>query len=131
MLKILLVDDSRVTRRMLLDVLLSGSFKDSEFLEAVDGEDALKKLEARNFEVDAVICDLYMPNLDGLGFLEALKARKPPRSFPVIILTADARNARGQEAVQHGAAALLAKPFSPQSVTASLESVLGQRGEPR
>jgi CheY-like chemotaxis protein len=52
MYRILLVDDSRVTRRMLQDMLSTSGFADCELLEAIDGEDSAKI--TRNYSVDAV-----------------------------------------------------------------------------
>jgi chemotaxis family two-component system sensor histidine kinase/response regulator PixL len=77
--------------------------------------------------VDAIFCDLCMPNMDGIGFLDAMQSRADLKSCPVIILTADARNARGSEALRRGARALLAKPFSPKAVSATLKDVLEPR----
>jgi two-component system chemotaxis response regulator CheY len=129
MYRILLVDDSRVMRRMLKDMLAARGFADSEYVEAVDGEDALQKLAERNYSVDAVFCDLCMPNMDGLKFLEALKAGN--RSVPVIVLTADTRGSREEEAIARGAAGVLMKPFTPDAVAGSLEDVLRRKNEVR
>ena len=75
MYRILLVDDSRVMRRMLRDMLAESGFADCEFVEAVDGQDALEKMTARGNAVDAIFCDLCMPNMDGISFLDAMQSR--------------------------------------------------------
>jgi two-component system chemotaxis response regulator CheY len=129
MYRILLVDDSRVMRRMLQDMLSTSGFADCEFVEAVDGEDAMRKLAERNYSVDVVFCDLCMPNMDGLAFLDTLRAGN--RSVPVIVLTADNRGSREEEAIARGAAGLLRKPFTPEAVAGSLEKVLRPREEAR
>lgn len=131
MYRILLVDDSRVMRRMLQNMLVESGFTDCEFLEAEDGNDALKKLAEIDYKLDAVFCDLCMPNLDGLGLLDALSAHNPVKSCPVIVLTADARRTHGREALLRGATALLRKPFTPEAVVSVLKKVLGQEKMPR
>jgi two-component system chemotaxis response regulator CheY len=120
--RILLVDDSRVMRSMLHDMLSAAGYADCEFIEAIDGQDALEKLAARKYEVDAIFCDLWMPNMDGLAFLDSLRAEG--RLLPVIVLTADNRGSRGEEAIAKGAAGLLRKPFTREEVAGSLEKVL-------
>ncbi len=124
MYRILLVDDSRVMRRMLQNTLATSGFSDCEFLEAVDGQDALRKLSEAGYKVDAVFCDLCMPNMDGLGLLDALSAHGALRSCPVIVLTADARKTHGREALLRGATALLRKPFTADDVVKVLRTAL-------
>src|SRR4030095_979877 len=123
MRRILLVDDSRVMRKMLQNTLVTAGFTDVEFAEAVDGRDALKKLAELGYKVDAIFCDLCMPNLDGLGLLDALSAHGALPSCPVIVLTADARKTHGREALLRGAAGLLRKPFTADEVVAVLRKV--------
>lgn len=130
MYQILLVDDSRVMRRMLQNMLVEAGFSACEFLEAVDGQDALKKLAEVQYRVDAVFCDLCMPNMDGLGLLDALTAHGVLESCPVIVLTADARKTHGREALLRGATALLRKPFTADAVVQVLRKVLAQEELP-
>lgn len=130
MYRIMLVDDSRVMRRMLQNTLVDAGFSDSEFLEAVDGQEALIKLAEVDYKIDAVFCDLCMPNLDGLGLLDALSRHDALKRCPVIVLTADARRTHGREALLRGAAALLRKPFTAEDVVKVLRKVLSEEGVP-
>ena len=124
MLKILLVDDSGVMRRMLRRAVLDTGLGEFTFLEASDGKKALQTLEQENFSVDLVFCDLCMPELDGLEFLESLAAKQKLDSCPVIILTGDARESRAQEALVRGARKLISKPFKAETLSEVLEEVL-------
>jgi CheY-like chemotaxis protein len=124
MYRILLVDDSRVMRKLLQNVLVSNGYADSEFPEASDGNEALQRLEQFSFKVDAIFCDLSMPNLDGLGFIDALAARKRLGMCPLIVLTADGSQSRGREVLLRGASALLRKPFNADEVSAVLGRLL-------
>lgn len=127
MYKFLLIDDSRVMRRMLQNTLKAIGYESDEFIEAVDGENALEQLQNVNFSVDVIFCDLSMPNLDGIGFLEALSARGLLAKLPVIVLTGDIRESRGREALTRGARKLISKPFTPDVVRGAVAEVLEER----
>lgn len=127
MRRVLLVDDSRVMRRLLANTLADAGFLGLELIEAADGRDALQRLAEVDFAVDAVFCDLCMPNLDGLGLLDALAEHGVLASCPVIVLTADARKTHGREALLRGATALLRKPFTAKDVGDVLRKAIAER----
>jgi len=109
MKRILLVDDSRVTRELVKVYLIA---KDVELVEAADGVEALEKV--RENPPDLVLADLRMPRLDGYGLCAALRDDPSTRAVPVVILTssADAETARRARAA--GAREVLRKPIQPQ-----------------
>ena len=121
---ILVVDDSRVMRRIIRKTLITAGFSDCEFLEAGDGKEALERLETVEYGVQAVFCDLYMPKMDGITLLDELSNRGVLGSFPLIVLTADARKAQGEEALAHGASALVAKPFTAEEISEVMREVV-------
>ena len=98
------------------------------FLEASNGKEALKVLEQAEFSVDLIFCDLCMPEMGGLEFLQALKAMDVLETCPVIILTGDAREKRAQEALSCGARKLMAKPFTAEALADALDQVLHPTG---
>ena len=109
MKRILLVDDSRVTRELIKVYLIA---KDVELQEAEDGAEALRMI--RTSPPDLVLADLRMPRLDGYGLCQALQADPRLRKVPVLILTSnrDAEVERRLKAV--GARQVLQKPIQPQ-----------------
>ncbi len=109
MKRILLVDDSRVTRELIKVYLIA---KDVELQEAEDGAEALRMI--RTSPPDLVLADLRMPRLDGYGLCQALQADPRLRKVPVLILTSnrDAEAERRLKAV--GARQVLQKPIQPQ-----------------
>ena len=127
MFKFLIVDDSRVMRRMLQNTLKAVGYDSSEFIEAADGRDALELLDTFDYDVDVIFCDLCMPNLDGLGLIEALSATGRLKEIPVVVCTGDIREARGREALEKGARKLVCKPFTSDNVSEALSDVMGQR----
>ena len=122
---ILLVDDSRVTREVLKVYLIP---RGVDFLEAVDGADAL--VRARTRRPDLVVADLRMPKLDGPGLCAAMRADRALRDVPVIILTGvrDAESAK--RCLEAGAREVLLKPIQPGPLLESVSRYLDARPSP-
>jgi two-component system, OmpR family, alkaline phosphatase synthesis response regulator PhoP len=78
---------------------------------------------AARYRPDAILLDVVMPDLDGPGTLEALRAQTSTSATPVVFLTADA----GQPGrlVELGAAGVIAKPFQPSALAEQLREMLG------
>ncbi len=115
MKRILLVDDSRVTRELIKVYLIA---KDVTLLEAVDGLDALEKVRADR--PDLVIADMRMPRLDGAGLCEALRGDAATRAVPVVILTSNGDADTRRRARAAGAREVLRKPIQPQALLAAV-----------
>jgi two-component system cell cycle response regulator len=116
--KILIIDDSNAARIALRSVL-----EDSDvfevILEARDGLEGLKQLLAE--PVDAVICDLEMPGLDGEKLLAAQRARTSGEDVPFLFLTAHRDPDRIARLLRAGASDWIQKPFHPSELLARLE----------
>jgi len=104
--RVLVVDDSAFARKVVRE-----SLEQSSEIEVVgiarDGLDALEKIAA--LEPDVVTLDLVMPNLDGLGVLQALAMRQP-RPPVVVVSMADEDSELGVAALQAGAFEVVKKP---------------------
>ena len=111
MKRILLVDDSRVTRELIKVYLIA---KDVTLLEAVDGQDALEQVQAD--PPDLVLADMRMPRLDGAALCEALKRDPRTRDVPVVILTSNGDADTRRRAKAAGAREVLRKPIQPQEL---------------
>jgi two-component system chemotaxis response regulator CheY len=122
MKRILLVDDSRVTRELIKVYLIA---KDVTLVEAVDGQDALEKVRAD--PPDLVLADMRMPRLDGAGLCEALRDDPATRAVPVVILTSNGDADTRRRARSAGAREVLRKPIQPQAL---LEAVNRHVGPP-
>jgi two-component system response regulator AtoC len=105
--KVLVVDDDAALRFTLEEVLEEKGF---ERVSAVSGEEALRLLAG----VDAVITDLAMPGMDGLGLLARLREQDP--DLPVILLTAHGNERIAVQAMKAGAYDYLHKPFSSEEL---------------
>ena len=118
--KILVVDDSKITRRMQKRMIQMLDLS-TEVVEAGDGAEALEVLKGQ--AVDLVLCDLNMPNLDGEGFVRALRGGGETK-LPVVVVTSDHSVARSERLIQLGATAYLTKPTSPEKLRAVIYPLL-------
>lgn len=116
--KILVVDDSRMVRSQVTLALVDAGF---EVVEACDGRDALQKLDDGG--VSLVVCDINMPNMDGIEFLDRLRT-KPFRAPPVVMLTTEGQPDLVQRAKTLGAKGWIMKPFKPALLIAAAKRLI-------
>jgi len=83
-------------------------------VEAVDGKDALGKLDGRKFNL--IISDVNMPNMDGISFVKAAKALPNYRFTPIIMLTTESDATKVQAGKEAGVKAWMVKPFQPPAL---------------
>lgn len=112
---VLIIDDSTVARRLILDTLQQAGMFDG-YLEAGNGQEGFDKL--LRFPVDVVLCDLEMPGTDGFKLLELVNARPELRDIPVIILTGQESQDDKIRGLEHGASDYVTKPFHPGELIA-------------
>jgi two-component system, chemotaxis family, sensor histidine kinase and response regulator PixL len=117
---ILIVDDSINVRRFLALTLEKGGY---QVEQAKDGQDALDKLH-NGLKVEAVICDIEMPRLDGYGFLGKVNSDIDTKNIPVAMLTSRSSNKHRQLAMQLGARAYFSKPYNEQELLQTLEEII-------
>jgi len=111
--KILVVDDEAPLRHMLRLVLEKAGYR---VIEAADGAAALAILEGEPF--DLVLCDIRMPEMDGLAFLDQVAARKLP--VTLIMMSAYGSIDTAIECMKRGAYDYISKPFKPDEVILTL-----------
>jgi DNA-binding NtrC family response regulator len=117
---ILIVDDDPVQRRLVESMLRRFGY---EALAVEGGDAALKRLLAADLSrIDAVVLDLVMPDLDGLGVLARL--RESGVSIPVIVQTAHGGIDNVISAMRAGAADFVVKPVGPERLQVSLRNAL-------
>jgi signal transduction histidine kinase/ligand-binding sensor domain-containing protein/DNA-binding response OmpR family regulator len=117
-LKILIVEDEKELRSF-----LKYEFeKDFSIIEAVDGEDGLRK--AIFMLPDIVISDIMMPNIDGIELCNTLKTDERTSHIPVILLTAWHEHDKEIEGFESGADAYVTKPFNVKVLRAQVENLL-------
>ncbi|MGI4808369.1 MAG: response regulator [Janthinobacterium lividum] len=122
-LKTLIVDDQQTIRSLLREGLRQIGITD--LLEAVDGEDALKKMLADPTPPKLIISDYNMPNIDGLNLLRAVRKHPPFKDIVFIMLTGQADRELVLKAKENGVNNYLIKPFSVESLKSKIEAVVG------
>jgi chemosensory pili system protein ChpA (sensor histidine kinase/response regulator) len=113
---ILVIDDSINVRRFLALTLEKAGY---QVEQAKDGQEALEKLQG-GIQVNAVICDIEMPRLDGYGFLARVKAIPALAHLPVTMLTSRTSAKHRQLALSLGASAYFSKPYHEQDLLTHL-----------
>jgi two-component system chemotaxis response regulator CheY len=124
-LEVLIVDDSPAMRWFLRRVLMLCGIPTSCVREAADGVEAFELL--RKQTADLIIADINMPNMNGEQFLRCVAADEKLRCVPVIILSADASQARMRQMLSLGAQRCLSKPISPEAFRQELKEFLNAR----
>jgi two-component system, chemotaxis family, chemotaxis protein CheY len=114
----LVVDDSRVVRKVARRILESKGFA---VTEAADGQIALT--ECRAHLPDCVLLDWNMPVMDGLQFLQALRKEFGPDDPPVVFCTTENDLGHIEMAISHGAQEYIMKPFDEEILTGKLVQV--------
>lgn len=116
---IMTVDDSASVRMMVNFTLSELGF---EIVEAANGKDALRKMEAQ--PVHMLITDVNMPELDGISLVRKIRENPSYRFIPIIILTTESQEEKKKEGRQAGATGWIVKPFKPEQLIAVVRKVL-------
>ena len=119
--RVLVVEDDPGTQSLLRKQLESSGFA---VTVAKNGLDGLMKLEAG--APDVIVCDMNMPELDGIGFVRAIKAMNETRKIPVIFLTASNDPRHMVDGINVGARFYLTKPFDLNELLWKINRVLGR-----
>ncbi len=116
---IMIIDDSASIRMVVSIALKKAGY---EVIEAVDGKDALSKITGQ--KIHLIVCDVNMPNMDGISFLKAVKQNPNYKFTPIIMLTTESQEAKKQEGRAAGAKAWVVKPFKPEQMLAAIEKLV-------
>jgi DNA-binding NtrC family response regulator len=120
MASILIIDDERAIRKTLGEIL---SYEGYKIEEAADGEEGLKKFSATTFDV--VLCDIKMPKMDGIEFLEKAKEINP--DVPIIVISGHGNIETAVEAVKKGAFDYISKPPDLNRMLITLRNALDKQ----
>jgi two-component system, chemotaxis family, chemotaxis protein CheY len=110
-MKILIVDDSKAMRMIVMRTLRQAGFGDHEFIEAGNGSEGLQKVKSEN--PGLVLSDWNMPVMSGIEFLRALRAEGNQTKFGFV--TSEGTQETRDLALGEGALFLVTKPFTPES----------------
>jgi two-component system, chemotaxis family, sensor histidine kinase and response regulator PixL len=117
---VMIVDDSITVRRFLAKTLEKAGYRVEQ---AKDGQDALEKIQA-GIAVEAIVCDIEMPRMDGFGFLSHVKSSNKNKNLPIIMLTSRIGAKHRQLATNLGANAYFSKPFQERELLGMLDRLI-------
>jgi two-component system chemotaxis response regulator CheY len=120
---VLIVDDSAIVRAVVAKTLRIAGVDVGEVYQASNGEEAIAKLEST--WIDLVLADINMPVMDGLELVKRMSEKGMLKSIPVAIISTDRSVTRMAELKAQGVGAYLNKPFTPESVKAVVDELLG------
>jgi two-component system chemotaxis response regulator CheY len=120
-MKIVVVDDSRVMRQIVIRTLRQAGQGGHDIVEAENGREALDAVEAH--APDLVLSDWNMPEMSGIDLLDALRSRG--NAVPFGFVTSEGSDDMRARATSSGASFLIAKPFTPETFAAALASLQG------
>ncbi len=122
-MRILVVDDAPMIRRILKNLLKEMGFSNIE--EAEDGMVALQKLRQQPF--DFVITDWNMPNLTGIELVQEIRKDPNLKDLPVMMVTAEAKKENIILALKSGVNNYIVKPFTPENVKSKIEAIFSAK----
>lgn len=120
-MKALIVDDSRVMRKVLKGALSRLGITDVG--EARDGRDAVKAVEHEDF--DFVLMDWNMPNMLGIDAVRSI--RNGGNKIPIMMVTTESEKQRVIEAIKAGADGFVVKPLHPATLVQKLQDFITQK----
>jgi two-component system chemotaxis response regulator CheY len=118
--RILVVDDSAAVRQSVSYVLDQAGY---EIVQAVDGADALTKLDGSPFHL--VITDVNMPNMDGIELTSKIRATGDYKFTPIVVLTTESQNEKMTAGKEAGATGWIVKPFNSDKLLQVVKRLAG------
>ena len=119
MQRVLIIDDSSATRAYIRAALEAEA--DMEVTEATSGFDALRILPRSRF--DLLLVDINMPNINGLELISFIRRSETHRETPLMIISTEASERDRSRAMQLGANAYLAKPFTADALLSAVRDL--------
>ncbi len=121
-LRVLIVDDSAVMRKIVDRSLRQAGLEITEVFEAGNGAEALARVQETR--VDLILSDINMPTMDGIELVRQLQALENAKGVPIVMVTTEAGESHVVQALSCGARGYIRKPFSPDQIKERLIPLL-------
>ncbi|MCA9214468.1 MAG: response regulator [Planctomycetales bacterium] len=119
-MKLLIVDDSKAMRMIILRTIRQAGFSDIKTVEASNGVEALEKVASE--KPDLILSDWNMPEMKGIDLLK--KLREDGCTIPLGFITSESGTDIANEAAESGAEFIITKPFNAEKFEAVLSPIL-------
>jgi two-component system chemotaxis response regulator CheY len=126
-LNILVVDDSSVTRAMVIKTLKIAGLPIGEIYQAANGQEGLDQLEAN--WIDLALVDINMPVMNGEEMIMKVRERPEWENLPIVVVSTEGSQTRIERLQQKGAQ-FIHKPFSPETIREVVADITGLDHEP-
>jgi len=120
MIKLLIVDDSRLMRDMIAACLRP--LEGVSFELAASGLAAIERLSLSEFAL--IVLDLNMPDIGGIEVVEFIRSQDKLRSLPILIVTTRGDETSRQQVLLAGASRYMTKPFAPEQILGAVRDLL-------
>lgn len=117
---ILIVDDSSMMRLAVRTALVEAGYT---VVEATDGVVGISKLQG-DIKIDLIVCDVNMPNMDGITFVRKYKEDPKLKFIPVLMLTTEEGQERKEQGKEAGVRAWMIKPFNKTTLLNAVSKLL-------
>lgn len=119
---LLIVDDSSIIRKSLTKALSLSGLEIERVLEAANGREALELVGRER--VDLIFLDINMPEMNGVEFLRAVRARENLCGIPVLVISTEGSKLRFAELEALGIQGILRKPVRPEALAETVGKLL-------
>ncbi|MBI3564749.1 MAG: response regulator [Elusimicrobia bacterium] len=127
-LDILVVDDSKVMRAIIIRALRLSGLALGDVREAGDGREGLAALRRRR--ADVVITDINMPVMDGEALVDAMRGDPALAGVPVLVVSTESSQAR-ISILEGKTAGFVRKPFTPERIRGLISTIVGVSDDER
>jgi two-component system chemotaxis response regulator CheY len=124
--EILIVDDSRVMREMIVACLRG--LPGLNFVQAASGLEAIERLSLSPY--DAMVLDLNMPDIGGFEVIEFVRCQDKLKNLPILVVTTRGDEGSKSRALELGASAFMTKPFAPPAILEAVRELLEPKAGP-
>jgi two-component system chemotaxis response regulator CheY len=121
---ILIVDDSETVKAVMAKSIQMAGVDVKTLLTAGNGQEALDVLGKE--WVDLVFADINMPVMNGVELVKRMKADDDMKDIPVVIVSTEGSQTRINGLMESGVKAFLRKPFTPESLKATIDGIMGK-----
>ncbi len=124
---ILVVDDSKTIRAIVVKILKLTKLEIGQIFEAENGKEALECL--KDNWIDLILSDLNMPVMSGIEMISEMARDGLLKDIPVVVISTDGSVKRIEELKEKGIREYIRKPFTPESLSEIIDRVLGVKHE--